>query len=85
MVEHLYGFLVLQNVCLATDISVLRAIEAEKLGKLGKFWKSKMAAMATSKKCVNIGFWYQYILKFPKIYRFPNLQNICTKLHKELD
>jgi hypothetical protein len=35
-----------QNVCLATDISVLRAIEAE---TLGTFWKS---GFLTCKKCV---------------------------------
>jgi hypothetical protein len=64
MVEHLYGFLLLQNVCLDTEISVLSAIEAEKLGKC-TFWKSKMATMATFENIVNIGFWHQYILKFP--------------------
>jgi len=58
---------------------------SREIGKIGYILEIQDGRHGDLEKIVNIGFWYQYILKFPKIYRFPNLPKMCTKLHKEPD
>jgi len=52
---------------------------SREIGKIGYILEIQDGRHGDFEKIVNIGFWYQYILKFPKIYRFPKPFSFSVK------